>query len=120
MFATHAFYSDFLKNGIEIYEYRKSFMHSKVAVIDRYWATIGSSNIDPFSLLLAREANVLVKDTTFATELQIDIETNIQEGASLINSEYWAQGNILMRGASWIAYGLVRIFLGVIGHAIEK
>jgi cardiolipin synthase len=120
MFATHAFYSEFLKNSIEIYEYRKSFMHSKVAVIDGYWATVGSSNIDPFSLLLAREANVMVQDATFANELQLDIESTIREGASLINAQHWARGNLLKRFASWIAYGLVRLFLGVIGHSIMK
>jgi cardiolipin synthase len=120
MFATHAFYSEFLKNGIEIYEYRKSFMHSKVAVIDCYWATVGSSNIDPFSLLLAREANVIVQDATFANELRLDIEASIQEGASLINALRWARGNLLKRFASWIAYGLVRLLLGVIGHSAMK
>jgi cardiolipin synthase len=66
MLATQAFYGQLLKHGINIYEYRKSFMHSKVAVIDGVWATVGSSNIDPFSLLLAREANVVVHDVDFA------------------------------------------------------
>ncbi len=120
MFATHAFYSDFLKNGIEIYEYRKSFMHSKVAVIDSHWATVGSSNIDPFSLFLAREANLLVKDTAFATELRTDIVGAIQAGAYQISPQEWAQGNIVKRLASWLAYGLVRWFLGVIGQSNEQ
>lgn len=120
MFATHAFYNDFLKNGIEIYEYHKSFMHSKVAVIDNHWATVGSSNIDPFSLLLAREANVIVLDKVFAAELKLDIETSIQEGAQRVEALNWAQGNIIKRFASWIAYGFVRLLLGVIGHSTEK
>ena len=120
MFATHAFYNDFLKNGIEIYEYRKSFMHSKVAVIDSHWATVGSSNIDPFSLFLAREANVLVKDSPFATELRLDILAAIQIGAYQISPQEWAQGNIVKQFASWLAYGLVRCFLGLIGHANEQ
>lgn len=120
MFATHAFYGEFLKNGIEIYEYRKSFMHSKVAVIDGYWATVGSSNIDPFSLLLALEANVIIQDTTFATELQLDIDSSIQDGAYRVNNLNWAQGNIIKRIASWIAYGFVRLLLGVIGQSTEK
>jgi cardiolipin synthase len=120
MFATHAFYSEFLSAGIEIYEYRKSFMHSKVAVIDNYWATVGSSNIDPFSLLLAREANIIVKDKSFASELRSDIEASIHEGALRINSQSWARGNIIKRFASWIAYSLVRAFLGVIGRSSEK
>ena len=120
MFATHAFYNDFLKNGIEIYEYRKSFMHSKVAVIDSHWATVGSSNIDPFSLFLAREANVLVKDSAFATELRTDIIATIQEGAYRISSKEWAQGSIVKRLSSWLAYGLVRWFLGLIGQSNEQ
>lgn len=120
MFATHAFYSEFLRNGIEIFEYRKSFMHSKVAVIDSYWATVGSSNIDPFSLLLAREANVFIKDAVFSTELRTDIVSSMQEGASHVSTQEWRKGNIIKRTASWIAFGLVRAFLGVIGHSSEK
>jgi len=119
MFATHAFYRTFLKNGIEIYEYRKSFMHSKVAVIDSYWATVGSSNIDPFSLLLAHEANVLIKDAVFANELRADIETTIESGAHQVTQQSWAKANILQRSISWIAYGLVRILLGIIGYSKE-
>ncbi len=120
MFATHAFYSEFLRSGIEIYEYHKSFMHSKVAVIDDVWATVGSSNIDPFSLLLAREANIVVKDITFANELRADLQASIEDGALRIDPQNWARGNIFKRYASWIAYGLVRAFLGVIGHSNEK
>lgn len=120
MFATHAFYSEFLRSGIEIYEYRKSFMHSKVAVVDSYWATVGSSNIDPFSLLLAREANVIVKNAIFSEELRADIVTSIQEGAYWVSPQEWARGNIIKRFASWLAYGLVRLFLGIIGHSSER
>jgi cardiolipin synthase len=120
MFATHAFYSKFLSYGIEIYEYKKSFMHSKVAVIDSLWATVGSSNIDPFSLLLAREANIVVKDNTFATELKNDIQACIKDGALRIDPQNWARGSLIKRFTSWIAYALVRVFLGVIGRSSEK
>lgn len=119
MFATHAFYSEFLRNQIEIYEYRKSFMHSKVAVIDQYWATVGSSNIDPFSLLLAREANILVLDSTFSNELRADIILSINTGAHRVLPQEWEQGNIAKRFISWMTYGFVRLFLGLIGHASE-
>lgn len=119
MFATHAFYSEFLNNGIEIYEYRKSFMHSKVAVIDEYWSTIGSSNIDPFSLFLAREANIIIQDKAFATELHTDIESSIQDGAFRVTAQEWVKGNITKHIASWVAYGVVRVLLGVIGHGRE-
>lgn len=116
MFATHAFYNEFLNNGIEIYEYRKSFMHSKVAVIDQHWATVGSSNIDPFSLLLARESNVLIKDNKFAHALKIDIEALIKNGGEKITPQIWGKASLFKRLASWLAYGMVRFFLGMIGY----
>jgi cardiolipin synthase len=120
MFASHAFYSQFLQQGIEIYEYRKSFMHSKVAVIDQDWATVGSSNIDPFSLLLAREANVVVRDKKFAQELREDILQTINDGAKQISVNKWQRRHLLGRFLSWLAYGCLRLFLGLIGYANEK
>ena len=117
MFATHAFYSLFLKNGIEIYEYRKSFMHCKVAVIDRRWATVGSSNIDPFSMLLAREANIIVQDTAFANELRTEIYNSIRKSAHHVSAQEWLQGNLWKRFLSWLTYGVVRVFLGLIGYS---
>lgn len=120
MFATHAFYHEFLKSGIEIFEYHKSFMHSKVAVIDAQWATVGSSNIDPFSLFLAREANVVINDTTFAAELRSDICHTIESGASQILPHVWARANLLKRASSWLAFGMVRLFLDLIGRRNEE
>ena len=120
MFATHAFYSVFLKNGVQIFEYRKSFMHCKVAVIDGYWSTVGSSNIDPFSMMLAREANIMVQDKAFADELRSDILGSIREGAFKVSAQDWSQGNKLKRFLSWLVYGLVRLFMGIIGYSNER
>jgi cardiolipin synthase len=114
MFATHAFYGEFLQKGIEVYEYRKSFMHSKVAVIDKQWATVGSSNIDPFSLLLSREANIIVLDKHFASELKADIERSIDEGAERVEENEWVKGHYLKRTVSWFVYHLVRLVTGLV------
>jgi cardiolipin synthase A/B len=115
-YAAHALYGQFLKADIEIHEYHASFMHSKVAVIDQHWATVGSSNIDPFSLLLARESNIVVKDAKFASVLRIDIQKSIDAGASLVSADDWQHGHIIRRSLSWIVYGLVRLALGVVGY----
>lgn len=58
-----------VRQGIEVYRYQPSAFHAKAAVVDGRWATIGSSNLDPLSLLLAREANVLIDDPSFAGAL---------------------------------------------------
>ena len=120
MFATHAFYSLFLKNGVEIFEYRQSFMHCKVAVIDGYWSTVGSSNIDPFSMMLAREANVIVQDSVFANELRSEICSSIREGAYQVSAQEWLQSHPFKRFFSWLVYGVVRLLLGVIGISKDQ
>ncbi|PPC85750.1 MAG: cardiolipin synthase ClsB [Methylotenera sp.] len=117
MLATHAFYTVFLKSGIHIFEYRKSYMHCKVAVIDSSWATIGSSNIDPFSMLLAREANIVVQDSAFASELRDEIKQSIQQQSVQVSAQEWLQKNTLKRVMSWLIYGAVKAVLGVIGYS---
>ncbi len=84
--ATRALYQQLLSAGIEIYEYHVSFMHAKVAVVDDYWATVGSSNMDPFSLLLAREANVVMQDHAFAHALTTRLEQAIIENARPVDA----------------------------------
>ncbi|MFX6036155.1 phospholipase D-like domain-containing protein, partial [Acinetobacter baumannii] len=68
-----------LEAGVEIHEYAESFLHAKVAVVDDSWATVGSSTMDPFSLLLAREANVAVYDEAFAAGLRSELERAIAQ-----------------------------------------
>lgn len=67
--AARALYAELRGHGVRIFEYTPAFLHAKVAVIDDDWATVGSSNIDPLSLLLNLEANVVVRDRRFAAEL---------------------------------------------------
>lgn len=116
-FASHALYSSLLRRGIEVYEYHKSFMHSKVAVIDRQWATVGSSNIDPLSFLLAREANIVLDDIGFATELRADLQQAIDLGAHQVTWDAWQHGHLIKRFSSWLVYGLVRLMMGIAGYS---
>ncbi len=72
--AARALYEPLLEAGVEIFEYAASFLHAKVAVIDQSWATVGSSNMDPLSLLLAREANLVIEAAPFAKDLRQELE----------------------------------------------
>jgi cardiolipin synthase len=114
-YASRALYQSLLVSGIEIYEYHTSFMHSKVAVIDRRWATVGSSNIDPISLWLAREANIVVDDEGFATQLREDLEQAMRIDAKRVFLEDWNNLGLLRRSTVWLVYNLVRMAMGVVG-----
>jgi cardiolipin synthase A/B len=115
-YATRALYGSLLDAGVEIHEYHKSFMHAKVAVIDRHWSTVGSSNIDPFSLLLAREANVVIEDEAFAWDLRSNLMIAIAEGATQIGRERWEDQPPLKRMVTWCCYELVRFLAGTFAY----
>ena len=115
-FATQALYSLLLEQGIRIFEYEKSFLHAKVAVIDGKWATVGSSNIDPFSLLLAKEANLAALDRAFAGQLRAGIKAAIKAGAREMRSEDLSGQPWHSRLRRWLCYGIVRILVGITGY----
>jgi cardiolipin synthase len=119
-FASRALYGSLLDAGIEIHEYQKSYLHAKVAVIDRHWATVGSSNIDPFSLLLAREANVVIEDDGFANELRQRLLAAIADGATQVRRERWADQPWSTRVFTWGCYGLARFLTGVFAYGIAE
>ncbi|MGH8634560.1 MAG: cardiolipin synthase ClsB [Burkholderiales bacterium] len=115
-YASRALYGAFLDAGIEIHEYRKGFLHAKVAVIDRHWATVGSSNIDPFSLLLAREANVVIEDGGFAGQLRKSLLAAMSEGATQVRRESWSGQPWPVRVVTWVCYGLARLLTGLFAY----
>jgi cardiolipin synthase len=115
-YASRALYGTLLDSGVEIHEYHKSFLHAKVAVIDSTWATVGSSNIDPFSLLLAREANIIVDDSGFAGELRASLEAAMQGGAQEVRAESWHRRPWAARVAHWTCYGFARLLTGVFAY----
>ncbi|MEO0029906.1 MAG: putative cardiolipin synthase YbhO [Pseudomonadota bacterium] len=118
--AARPVYRQLLEAGVEIYEYSQSFLHAKVAVMDAHhehpWATVGSSNLDPFSLLLAREANVVVADPYFAKQLQSALETAIDSESERIMPPSLLTRSKAQRAMDWVAFGLMRFAIWLTGH----
>ncbi|MDH4190702.1 MAG: cardiolipin synthase ClsB [Betaproteobacteria bacterium] len=115
-YATRALYEPLLDAGVEIHEYHLALLHAKVAVFDRRRASVGSSNIDPFSLLLAREANVFVNDAAFARELRDSLERAMNEGARVLPRQQWRRRPWWQRLRIWMAYGIARLLIGFAGY----
>ena len=114
--AARMVYGKLLAAGIEITEYRASFLHAKVAVIDGHWATVGSSNLDPFSLLLAREANVVVDDVAFAQDLQARLEHAMQVAGTRVDPADYANRPRVQRLLDRVAYMVMRVLLFINGE----
>ncbi|HSW23483.1 MAG TPA: cardiolipin synthase ClsB [Burkholderiaceae bacterium] len=78
-FAASMLYAHLLRAGVRVHEYCKRPFHGKVAVVDDEWATVGSSNLDPLSLALNLEANVIVRDREFASRLREHLDALIDD-----------------------------------------
>lgn len=114
--AARPVYGALLGYGVEIYEYSASFLHAKVAVIDGRWVTVGSSNLDPLSLLLAREANVVVNDAGFAAELRGRLACAMENGGQRVDAAQYAKRPWHQRLRDLTAFGLMRAALFVTGY----
>ena len=114
--AARPVYGVLLDAGVEIHEYAESFLHAKVAVVDGHWATVGSSNLDPLSLLLAREANVVIEDSTFAQDLRTQLLQAISLNGQRVEPSAYGKRPLRQRLQGWLAYALMRALLLLTGQ----
>jgi cardiolipin synthase len=109
--AARVLYDELLGVGIEIHEYTPAFLHAKMTIVDRHWATLGSSNIDPLSLLLNLEANVVLRDPGLTGQLAAEFDLAIADSRQ-ITTPPLAQGAwaVLQRGfVAWVAHWYLRM-----------
>ena len=85
-------------------------------MVDGQWATVGSSNIDPFSLLLAREGNLAVQQAGFAGELRASLLAAIARDAVRVGVGDGLTLNWLDKLAARISYWIVRLLIGLLGR----
>ncbi len=109
--AAQVLYDELLGDGVRIFEYTPAYLHAKVALADDDWATVGSSNIDPLSLLLNLEANVVVRDAAFTGALAAAFERAIARSREVTAppvSSGWLAA--LRRGfVAWAAHWFLRL-----------
>jgi cardiolipin synthase len=109
-----ALYSHLAKAGVRIFEYCERPLHGKVALVDDEWSTVGSSNLDPLSLQLNLEANVVIRDRTFNAHLAERLEWLVHNSCKEIQYEELEHaGGWLHVLRSFIAFHLVRLYPAV-------
>ena len=116
--AARVLYHELLLHGVRVHEYTPAFLHAKVAVVDDDWATVGSSNIDPLSLLLNLEANLIVRDEGFAEHLADEVQAALGDSREILDAEAPLRGMAAWAGravVAWCAYVYLRL-AGVTGR----
>lgn len=115
--AARAVYDEMRARGVRIYEYTPAFLHAKVALVDDDWATVGSSNIDPLSLLLNLEANVVVRDPPFAAALAQRFDEALVVSQEVLGPPVrrgW-RGWLMRAAVAWVATIYLRV-AGITGR----
>jgi cardiolipin synthase len=100
--AAKSFYSEMLASGIKIYQLQIAVLHAKTAVIDKVWATVGSTNIDTRSFLHNSEINVVVFGEEFGITMENAFIDDLRDSVE-ITSEKWEQRSFSDRLKEWTA-----------------
>jgi cardiolipin synthase len=110
-YARQYLYNWMLGNGVEIYEYQKSVVHAKIAVVDKQWATIGSYDLNNLSLSGNIEMNLDILNGDFATEFQNRLLKIIEQDCILITHSAIIKSNsFIKKPVMWASYQMVRLF----------
>ncbi|HEY0818608.1 MAG TPA: cardiolipin synthase ClsB [Rhizobacter sp.] len=116
--AAQALYDQLLSAGVRVYEYTPAFLHAKVGLVDDEWATVGSSNIDPLSLLLNLEANVVIRDAGFIQTLAAEFDNAVSASREIDpqHARRTSLRGVLRRGfVAWVAHVYLRV-AGITGR----
>ena len=74
--AAQVLYDELQQVGVHIFEYQPAFLHAKVLCVDGEWASVGSSNLDPLSMVLNLEGNLIVRDRAFVRTLSESLQAD--------------------------------------------
>jgi cardiolipin synthase len=110
--AARVLYAELQRHGVRIFEYQPAFLHAKVMCVDEEWCSVGSSNLDPFSLQMNLEANLLVKDRPFAQTLAKALQQDFADSVEIVGDRdrlapWWARPARAL--ISWTARTYLRL-----------
>jgi cardiolipin synthase A/B len=113
-------YAKLLRYDIELYEWKKSVLHGKAAIIDHQWTTIGSFNLNNLSSFGSVEMNVEVNSTEFSTEYLSHLNKIISECEIITSKSILLNEGIFSKIINWISYWTTRLIEIIITYLPQK
>ncbi len=101
--ASRAVWAKLLRAGVRLFEWRRSVLHSKLAVTDGSWVTAGSFNLDYLSLRRNRELNLAIDDTGFAREVNAEFDVMVS-GSQEVLLEAFQRRSFVVRVLERLVY----------------
>ncbi|KJK17001.1 cardiolipin synthase ClsB [Pseudomonas sp. NPDC087612] len=108
-------YNYLIRDGVRIFEYCERPLHGKVALVDRHWSTVGSSNLDPLSLALNLEANLVIRDQTFNSRLHEHLQELTAHRCKPVSLQRALRGYWWRAPLIFLTFHFIRRFPAVIG-----
>ena len=108
-------YNYLVGGGVEIYEYIRRPLHAKIAVQDNYWSTVGSSNLDPLSLSLNLEANLIIHDRAFNEVVRGNLNRLLNEDCQRVEESQLPKQNWWQLSKSVVVFHFLRHFPAIAG-----
>lgn len=113
--AAQVLYHELQRHGVRIFEYQDAFLHAKVLRVDDDWATVGSSNLDPLSLVLNLEGNVLIKDRAFVRTLSASLDEDFSRSREVPAPSLNSPPGWVARARRSVVAWLARTYLRLAG-----
>ena len=108
--ATNYIYSSLLTHNIELYEWNKTILHGKAAIVDHYWTTIGSFNLNNLSTYGSLEMNVEIKSIPFSNTYQAHLNDIISQ-SQRITPKSLERKSIISNLKNYLSYCASRLIL---------
>jgi cardiolipin synthase A/B len=91
-YATQSYFQELLRAGIELYTYRKGFLHKKVIIVDGDLASIGTANIDLRSFHLNFEVHLFLTGTDSIDDLVTHFEEDLKDCSRVRPVAFYKRG----------------------------
>ncbi|UXY55766.1 cardiolipin synthase ClsB [Pseudomonas tohonis] len=108
-------YNYLLRDGVVIHEYCQRPLHGKVALVDSDWATVGSSNLDPLSLSLNLEANLVIRDPAFNRQLHDHLQQLADAKCKRVTLQRITRGHWWRAPLIFLSFHFLRHFPAIAG-----
>ena len=114
-FGARMLYNYLLRDGVQIHEYCTRPLHGKVALVDLHWSTVGSSNLDPLSLSLNLEANLVIRDAHFNQQLHQALARLVCDQCREVKLERVLKGHFWRVPLIFLIFHFLRLFPALVG-----
>jgi cardiolipin synthase len=101
--ASRAVWPKLLRAGVELFAWRRTVLHSKLAVIDGSWVTAGSFNLDYVSMRRNRELNLAIGDVSFAEQVNAEFDAMVAVSEPVTHAVFHARP-LIVRIIERLAY----------------